>query len=71
MKIINKSVPVTLNKRCITAALFAVLLAPMLASRAVTHVPMFCPKIMGYADSNEITPVAATAINIPVVALLD
>ncbi len=42
----------------------------MLESNAVTQVPMFCPNTIGYACSKVITPVVATAIKRPVVALL-
>ena len=44
---IKNNVPAKLNNKCITAALFAVLLAPILDNKAVTQVPIFCPKIIG------------------------
>jgi len=38
-----------LNRRCITAAVFAVFFAPILDMMAVTQVPMFWPRMMGTA----------------------
>ena len=42
----NSTAPITLKSRWITAARFAVLVAPALESSAVTQVPMFCPSVM-------------------------
>src|SRR6056297_2319860 len=46
-KITKTAVPITLNIRCTSAALLAVLLAPTLESIAVTHVPMLVPSKIG------------------------
>ena len=68
--VINIIVPTTLNHKCIKAARLAVLLAPILERIAVTHVPIFCPNIIGNATSTPIVPVAANAKSIPIEALL-
>ena len=43
------TVPMILKLRCTTAARRAFLFVPTEDSMAVTHVPMFCPMIMGIA----------------------
>ena len=43
------AVPMILKLRCTTAARRAFLFVPTEDSMAVTHVPMFCPMIMGIA----------------------
>ena len=58
-------VPMTLNIKWITAALFAVLLAPILDNMAVTHVPIFWPKIIYTAAFHGTRPDAANVCNIP------
>ena len=60
--------PITLKNKWIRAAFFAVLLAPAEASKAVTHVPILQPKIIGSATFISIEPVVAKATKIPVVA---
>ena len=50
------------------AALCAVLFAPILAIKAVTHVPILHPNSIGRTIFIVIEPVDAKAINIPVVA---
>ena len=50
------------------AALCAVLFAPILDIKAVTHVPILQPKSIGIASDTVIEFVLARAINIPVVA---
>ena len=45
----STATPMTLNKRCTTAARFAFLLVPTEDKSAVTQVPMFCPMMMGMA----------------------
>ena len=42
--------PITLNNKWITAARFAVLLAPALDKSAVIQVPMFCPSVIKIAE---------------------
>ena len=64
----NTSVPTRLKIKCKKAALCAILLVPILASTAVTHVPILHPNIIGKARFISITPVVANTINIPVVA---
>ena len=65
---INISVPNILNIKCMAAALWAVLFAPILAIKAVTHVPILHPNSIGKTIFIVIEPVDAKAINIPVVA---
>ena len=43
------TVPITLNIKCTNAALLAFLLVPIEESKAVTHVPIFWPIIIGIA----------------------
>ena len=47
--IINNKVPITLKHRCIIAALLAFLLAPIVDSNDVTHVPILSPYRTGRA----------------------
>ena len=51
-----------------TEARFALALAPIPASSAVTHVPMLMPSVANSAASSVIRPEPAIVINIPVVA---
>ena len=44
--ILKITVPIILNKRCMSAAVFAFFFVPTLESIAVTQVPIFCPIIM-------------------------
>lgn len=55
------AVPITLNNKCITAALLAAGDVPMLDNKAVTHVPIFWPKITGKAMSISINHCMAKA----------
>ena len=64
----NITVPVTLNIKCIIAALWAVLLVPTVDNIAVIHVPILHPSTIGNAPAIEIAPALAKATNIPVVA---
>ena len=43
------TVPIMLNDKCTIAARFAFLFAPIDEIIAVTHVPIFCPIIIGIA----------------------
>ena len=45
----HTAVPIMLNVKCTTAVRFAFLFAPNEEMIAVTHVPMFCPIIIGMA----------------------
>ena len=64
----NINVPVTLNIKCIIAALWAVLFVPTVDNIAVIHVPILHPRTIGNAPAIEIAPAFAKATNIPVVA---
>jgi len=55
----NRIVPKMLNSRWMTAALLAVLLAPTADKRAVTQVPIFCPRVMKTADCQFTIPFKA------------
>ncbi|MNI70300.1 hypothetical protein D3C73_1261060 [compost metagenome] len=68
IKGMNIKVPKVLNIKCISAALRAVLLVPIQANKAVTHVPILHPNSTGIANFISIAPVVAKAISIPVVA---
>ena len=70
IKIMKITVPNTLKSKCMSAALFAVLFAPILDKRAVIHVPMLSPNNIGNAIAKLSAPVDATAIKRPIVALL-
>ena len=59
------AVPITLNIKCTKAALLALLLVPTEDSSAVTHVPIFCPIIIGIAAPYVTCPVDASACRIP------
>ena len=61
----NTTAPTTLKSRWITAARFAVRFAPRLDNRAVTQVPMFCPRVMNTAELQFTTPLAASVCRIP------
>ena len=54
-----------LKYRCTIAARLALVEAPIDASREVTQVPMFWPRIMGTAAEQLIAPVLANACRIP------
>ena len=54
-------VPNTLKLTWITETRLAFLLTPIDDKRAVTHVPIFCPMIIGIAIPYEIAPVIASA----------
>ena len=57
--------PIVLNKRCIAAALFAVLELPTLEIIAVTHEPIFCPRVIYMAAAVFTTPLNASVCKIP------
>ncbi len=63
-----KIAPIRLNSKWITAAFFAILLAEMEDKRAVIHVPMFAPKMIGKPTAILILPVVVNATRTPVVA---
>ena len=54
--------------KCIVAARFAFLDAPILDINEVTQVPMLSPYNIGNAELNGINPSEANAINIPIEA---
>ena len=54
-----------MNKRCIAAALFAVLELPTLEIIAVTQEPIFCPSVMYIAAAVFTTPLNASVCKIP------
>ena len=62
---LNMIVPITLNKRCMIAAVFAVFFAPILDMIAVTHVPIYCPMIIYTAALNGTSPAAARLCKMP------
>ena len=66
----NMTVPKILNIRCEKAALFAVIVVPILEISAVIHVPILSPISIGIAASMPIRPCAAIAIRSPIVAEL-
>ena len=55
-----------LKYKCTKAALLAFLFAPTAEIMAVTHVPMFCPNMIGSALLNVIAPVEHNACKIPI-----
>ena len=57
----NTNVPMILKYRCTNAALLAFFLVPIHDMSAVTHVPIFCPMIIGIAVLNDTAPVAHNA----------
>ena len=67
--IINNKVPITLKHRCIIAALLAFLLAPIVDSNDVTHVPILSPYKTGRAAVIGNSPCEARTIRIPIEAL--
>ncbi len=54
-----------LKLTCTTATLRAFLLTPILDKRAVTHVPIFCPMMIGSAVPYVTVPVKVSACRIP------
>ena len=75
MYIRNIAVPNTLKSKWITEARFALVLAPIDASIAVTHVPIFIPKVTKIALLSDISWVAPctehSVMSIDVVAYED
>ena len=59
------TVPIRLKYRCIIAARFAFLFAPIAERIAVTQVPIFCPMMIGNAELNGTAPVIQSACRIP------
>ena len=62
------TVPITLNRKWISATRFALGVPPTEASNAVTHVPMFAPKTINSANSRPKTPVPTIVMTTPVAA---
>ena len=69
--VMQNAVPITLNVRWMTAALFASLFAPKDDMSAVMHVPIPSPMMIGTEAPTETCPVVANACNIPTEAELD
>ena len=65
----NNIVPKTLNIKCINAALFALILAPILDNKDVTQVPIFWPYNIGKAIESGINPCYSKTTSIPIDAL--
>jgi len=61
----NTTVPMTLNKMCITATLLAFLFTPILEISAVAQVPIFCPMTIGMAIPHVMPPVSDRACSMP------